>query len=155
MLWTKAAGRTVAGLTRRREAEAALIFDGGLRAGGFRGCGGADARRDGGRCRRVAGGPRDARVLPRADRRHRRAGQQCRGQRLPEKPSRPRPADGVVGPATRASIARDIAARRGAATTAGAAAASAATAAIGNIRRRRRPSVDRRAGRGGGGAHRA
>lgn len=117
-LWTKAGGRTIAGLVRRREAEARLIFDGeyaaiapssdevkawqaNLAALGFYG----DAI-DG------VAGPESIAAVQAYQRRH------------PDLV-----ADGVVGPATRASIARDLAVRRGTAAGAAAAAAGAGAAA--------------------------
>jgi lysozyme len=119
--WNRAGGRKLAGLMRRREDEARLIFDGAyatapvetadeIRAwqadlaalGFYRGA------IDG-----IAGAESRAAVI---------AYQRNHPDLV---------VDGIVGPATRASLARDIAARRGA-TAAGAAAAAAggATAAV-------------------------
>jgi lysozyme len=120
--WTKAGGRKLAGLVRRREDEAALIFDGLYRA----------AEPSAGEVRAWQGdlaalgfykGPVDG-----------IAGPATRAAVLAYQRSHPDLiVDGIVGPATLASIARDLAARR-LATAAGAAAAAAgaASAAVSN-----------------------
>jgi lysozyme len=102
MQWVKAGGRTVAGLVRRREAEARLIFDGayGPPAAGVHSTGEVAAYQrqlatlgflvgpvDG-----IAGPATKAAVL---------AYQRGRGDLV---------ADGIAGPATLASLARDVAA---------------------------------------------
>ena len=84
MLWTRAGGREVAGLVRRREAEARLIFEGDY---------GDDCGTDGAGASEVAAyqkPARGARLLSRRHRRHRRPGDARGGDRLPEKPSRSR-----------------------------------------------------------------
>ena len=127
MLWTKAAGRTVTGLARRREAEARLIFDGDyglsqaasaapVAASGDVSALQADLATLGlyrGAVDGVAGPASAAAVL---------AYQKSHPDLV---------ADGVAGPATLASIARDIAARRSVGTVIGTAAASAASAGAG------------------------
>jgi lysozyme len=127
MLWTKAAGRTVVGLTRRRKAEARLIFDGdyGLEQPGAPQLDAAlneiraqqaDLATLGfykGAIDGIAGPTMTAAIL---------AYQKSHPDLV---------ADGVAGPATFASIARDIAARRNVGTAIGAAAASAASAGAG------------------------
>jgi lysozyme len=118
--WTKAGGRRLAGLVRRREDEARLIFDGDY---GTAPAEGADEIRAwqadlaalgfyGGEIDGLAGPVSHAAVI---------AYQRSHPDLV---------VDGIVGPATRASIARDLAARRAAsAAGAAAAAAGAATAA--------------------------
>jgi lysozyme len=118
MQWTKAGGRTVAGLVRRREAEARLIFAGDYGAGAAGvAAPSADMRAvqedlaalgfDPGPIDGIAGAKTRAAVLA-YQRRH------------PDLV-----ADGIAGPATRASLSRDLAARK---AVAGAAAAAAGTA---------------------------
>jgi lysozyme len=122
MAWVKAGGKTIAGLVRRREAEAELIFAG--RYGALPAPGGTDIHAlqsdlatlgfyrgalDG-----LAGPETTAAIT---------AYQQAHPDLV---------ADGFAGPATNASIARDLAARRGALGTAGAAiGAAVATKAAG------------------------
>jgi lysozyme len=123
MLWTKAGGRTVGGLMRRREAEARLIFDGNY---------GTTAELP----QPSAAPSEEMRTLQRdlsaldvyhgaidgtasdAVRAAVIAYQKSHGDLV---------ADGIAGPATRASIARDLAARRAAGVSAG----SVATAVAG------------------------
>ena len=106
MLWTKAGGRTVAGLVRRRTAEARLIFDGDY--GGAE-CAAASAN----------GLMADLGALGFAGSDAVLRYQQAHPDLV---------ADGIAGPATRASIARDIAARRRLAETAGVAVSTGALA---------------------------
>ena len=125
MKWVKAGGRTVRGLVRRREDEARLIFDGDYGASGknapasdqIMACQGelgalgfAVGAIDG-----IAGPKTRAAVL---------AYQRSHEELV---------ADGVVGPATLASLARDIAARRRIGQIAGAALGSAAAGAAGAV----------------------
>lgn len=115
MLWTEAGGRDVAGLVRRRQAEARLIFDGDY------GDTGAPP----------TSSPEDADVL----RRDLATLGFVHGPVDGEDPlaalviayQKSHPdlvADGIAGPATRASIARDLAARGSAGGAAGAVAAA-------------------------------
>lgn len=122
MQWTKAGGRTIAGLVRRREAEARLIFDGTY--GEHAAAGAAQASAEVAACQRqlarlgfykgavdgIAGPATRAAVV---------AYQRTHPDLV---------ADGIVGPATRASLERDIAARV-ATAEAGAIAAGTATVA--------------------------
>jgi lysozyme len=118
--WTKAGGRRLAGLVRRREDEARLIFDGDYGAAPEQGADEIRAWQSdlaalgfyGGEIDGIAGPASHAAVI---------AYQRSHPDLV---------VDGIVGPATRASIARDLAARRVAsAAGAAAAAAGAATAA--------------------------
>ncbi len=123
LLWNKAGGRTVAGLVRRREAEARLIFDGSY---GSKDEGWANAIADVAAYQKqlatlgfykgtVDGlaGPLTATAI--------RAYQNSHPDLV---------ADGIVGPATRASLARDLAARAG---TAAAGAVAVAATALGAV----------------------
>jgi lysozyme len=124
MQWVKAGGRTIAGLVRRREAEARLIFDGVYGQGDASPAARAEiaaAQADlaalglyAGKSDGIAGPETTAAVLA-YQRRH------------PDLV-----ADGQVGPATRASITRDIAARRGASSAAGVSVVVAATTGLGS-----------------------
>lgn len=124
--WTKAGGRTLPGLVRRRQAEARLIFDGAY--------GGAhEASAD-----EVEAWQADLAALGfYAGEIDGLAGPRSKAAVIAYQQSHPDlVADGVVGPATRASIARDLAARRaasgaGAAIAVGGAAAAAASEAAG------------------------
>lgn len=128
MLWVKAGGRTVAGLVNRRKAEARLIFDGEY------GAAAPEANADDIRLWQadlaalgLYGGAIDG-----------IAGAKTRAAVIAYQRSHPDlVADGIVGPATRASLTRDVAARRrlgeavgttvgGAATAGGAAVAAGA-----------------------------
>ncbi len=122
MQWTKAGGRTVAGLVKRREAEARLIF-----AGDY---GPADA---------TVAAPGEIEACQRqlaALGLYRGAvdgvaGPATKTAVLAYQRSHPDlVADGIAGPATRASLVRDIALRARSAEVAGAAAAAAATAGL-------------------------
>jgi len=105
MAWTKAGGRTLAGLVRRRQDEARLIFDGDYGAVGSQSIAGtaaevADVQRQlarlgfyRGTIDGIAGAATKAAV---------RAYQSTHPDLV---------ADGIAGPATRAALARDIAAR--------------------------------------------
>ena len=120
MLWVKAGGRTVAGLVNRREAEARLIF-GGDYGGIATPAPVSDAVRAwqadlaalgfyGGAIDGMAGAQTTAAVV---------AYQRSHPNLV---------ADGLVGPATRASLARDVAARKRLGETVSAAVGGAATA---------------------------
>jgi lysozyme len=111
MMWTMAGGRDVAGLVRRRQAEARLIFDGDYGAG----TAAPDASDETLR--------RDLASLGFST----SPDQPVGGAVVAYQKSHPDlVADGIAGAATRASIARDIAARRAAAGTAGAVATAVA-----------------------------
>lgn len=121
LAWTRAGGRHVAGLVRRREAEARLIFEG-----------------DYGRVGAEAGGT-DVAVLQRqlATLGFYRgavdgiAGPLTKAAVLAYQKAHPDlVADGIAGPATRASLARDMAARAGAATAAAGAAVAGLAGAV-------------------------
>ncbi len=124
MLWVKAGGHTLAGLVKRRAAEARLIFDGDY--------GGSVAPQSSATIKRLQS---DLRHLgfykARVDG---IAGAETRAAVIAYQRRHPDLAvDGAAGPATLASIARDIAVRRGAGGGAGAAATAgiAAVAAMG------------------------
>jgi len=125
MKWVKAGGRTVRGLVRRREAEARLIFDGDYGSSGkdalpseqvktyqrqLAALGFPVGAIDG-----VAGAKTRAAVL---------AYQRSHDDLV---------ADGVVGPATLASLARDIAARKRIGQVAGVVLGSVAAGAAGGV----------------------
>lgn len=120
MQWVKAGGRTLAGLVRRREAEAALIFDGDYGAAV------------------AVPAPSEAVRAWQADLAtlgfYRGAidgiaGPATRAAVLAYQASHPDlVADGIVGPATRASLSRDVALRRRVAESAGAAVGGAVAA---------------------------
>jgi lysozyme len=120
----KAGGRTIAGLVRRREAEARLIFDGdygqGIASPAARSEAAAaqvDLATLGfykGECDGIDGPATTAAVL---------AYQRSHPDLV---------ADGQIGPATRASLTRDVAARRGASGIAGAGVAVAAATGLGS-----------------------
>ncbi len=107
MKWTRAGGRTIAGLVRRREAEARLVFEGDY--GGSAGAAAVPVRSSAdveayqaelarlGLYRGAIDGIAGART---------RAAILAYQKRHPDLV-----VDGIVGPATRASLARDIAAR--------------------------------------------
>jgi lysozyme len=107
-LWNKAGGKVVAGLVKRRAAEARLILDGDYGDG-------------------LATTPGDAVAADLAALGYRGDDAVLRYQRAhPDLVP-----DGIAGPATRAAVARDLAARRGAAAgTIGAGAAAAAAAGL-------------------------
>jgi len=112
MQWTRAAGRVVAGLVRRREAEARLIFEGDY---GAVAAGGWDAA-----MAEVSAYQAQLATLGF----YRGAVDGLAGpvtKAAVEAYQRSHPdlvVDGIAGPATRASLARDLAARAGAAATA-------------------------------------
>ena len=124
MQWVKAGGRTVAGLVRRRQAEARLIFDGEYDAeapaatnagvkelqGDLASLGFYKGAIDG-----VAGATMTAAIS------------------AYQKSHPDLTADGVAGPATMASVARDLAARRKATGAAGAAIAVATAGGTGSV----------------------
>jgi lysozyme len=125
MQWVKAGGRRIGGLVRRREAEARLIFAGdygpsATAAGGAAPPAAADVRRLQGDLAALGfhAGPADGIDGPRT-----------RAAIIAYQRSHPDlVADGIAGPATLTSLARDLAARRRAGQVAGAAAAASATA---------------------------
>lgn len=111
LAWTRAGGRRVAGLVRRREAEARLIFDGDYGRTGT----GAAAGRTG----MAAVQSQLARLGFYRGALDGVAGPLTRAAVLSYQKAHPDlVADGIAGPATRASLARDVAARAGAATAA-------------------------------------
>jgi lysozyme len=119
MLWVRAGGRTVAGLVNRRKAEARLIFDGDY-GDGLRIANGDEVRAWQADLATLGfyRGPIDG-----------IAGPQSRAAVIAYQRSHPDlVADGIVGPATRASLARDMAARQGLTEAAGSVVAGAATA---------------------------
>ena len=113
MLWNKAGGRVLPGLVRRRKAEAALILDGDY---GDTGVSGAAVRADDTAADLALLGYSGADAVRRYQVAH------------PDLV-----ADGILGPATRTAIIRDLAARRatGGATAAGLGAAVATGMAVG------------------------
>lgn len=119
MLWVKAGGRTVAGLVSRREAEARLIFDGDHGSAAPSSAGHSEIRlyQTGLATLGFYRGPIDGIAGPRTE-----AAVVAYQKSHPDLV-----ADGVVGPATRASIARDMAARRNVVGAVGAAVGSALT----------------------------
>jgi lysozyme len=123
MDWTRAGGRRIAGLVRRREAEARLIFEGKY---------GATERADGSDTTAVLAYQKQLAALGF----YRGALDGMRGPATKagviayQKSHPDLVADGIVGPATRASLARDVAARTNGVTVAAGAAATAALAAV-------------------------
>ena len=118
--WTKVHGRTIAGLVRRREAEARLIFDGDYGTGGSRAAVDVRAVQQQLAALGFAPGPADG-VL----------GIHTRAAILAYQRTHPDlVADGVPGPATGASLARDVAARTLVRRTAGASTTASATAGV-------------------------
>lgn len=119
-LWVKAGGRVVAGLVRRREAEARLVFD-----GDYGGIATPEAARE-----EVRAWQADLATLGF----YRGAidglaGPATRAAVIAYQRSHPDLAvDGIVGPATQASLARDVAARKRLGEAVGAAVGGAATA---------------------------
>jgi len=123
MDWTRAGGRRIAGLVRRREAEARLIFEGKY---------GTTLPADRADTAAVLAYQKQLATLGF----YRGAVDGIRGPLTKAAVvayQRSHPdlvADGIVGPATRASLARDVAARTNGATAAAGAAATAAVAAV-------------------------
>jgi len=123
MKWVKAGGRTVRGLVRRREAEARLIFDGDYGSSGNDALPSEQVRLYQGQLAALglAVGAIDG-----------IAGPQTRAAVVAyQRSHEDLVADGVVGPATLASLARDIAARKRIGQVAGATLGSAAAGAAG------------------------
>jgi lysozyme len=123
LAWTRAGGRKVAGLVRRREAEARLIFDGSY---GRIVSGTVPAAADVATIQRQLAalgfyrGALDG-----------IAGPLTRAAVIAYQSAHPDlVADGIAGPATRASLARDTAARAGAVATVASAAAAATAGAV-------------------------
>lgn len=122
MAWTRAGGRRIEGLVRRREAEARLIFDGTY--GAAQPARAEDPADVVAYQRQLAllgfyRGPVDGISGPRT-----------KAAVIAYQKSHPDLViDGIAGPATRASLARDVAARSGGIATAAGAAATAAVAA--------------------------
>jgi lysozyme len=129
MLWTKAAGKDVPGLLKRREAEARLIFDGDYGAAMLP----ATAAQSSGT---IAAVQRDLATLGfytgAVDG---VAGDAVTAAVTAYQKSHPDLAvDGIAGPATRACIARELAARRSTGATAGTVAVAAAAAGAAAVR---------------------